>query len=277
LLQVSNAVCSDSILQTVNVLHDSLIATGESIVCSNSNVTLRVQDLKNDTGLVYNWSPDAYIISGDSTASPIVSVTQATTFYVTGTNALGCTYTDSVRVQVFEGAPNVTATANPDTIKPGETSQLLADSVNAIWLMWNADSTLSATDIVNPVASPTRSQYYVVQVRDENNCAKTDTVWVYLEQTPCEQSNIYIPNAFSPNSDGKNDVLYVRANNVTRLYFAVYDRWGQKMFETKDITKGWDGTFKGKKIDPAVFGWYAEGDCLGGQKFELKGNVTLIR
>lgn len=277
LLQVSNNICSDSILQTVNVVRDSVFATGAALVCSNSTVTLSVNNLNKNDLLTYNWSPDAKIVSGDSTTNPVVSITGPTTFYVTGTNAFGCSYSDSVKVGVYANSPTVTATATPDTIKPGETSQLLADSANAVWLMWNADTTLSATDIVNPVALPRRSQYYVVQVRDENSCAKTDTVWVYLEPTPCEQSNIYIPNAFSPNGDGKNDVLYVRANNVTRLYFAVYDRWGQKVFETKDILKGWDGTFKGKKIDPAVFGWYAEGDCLEGKKFELKGNVTIIR
>ena len=100
---------------------------------------------------------------------------------------------------------------------------------------------------------------------------------VYVINTPCKESNIYIPNAFSPNGDGKNDVLYVRANNVTKIYFAVYDRWGQKMFETTDIMRGWEGTFKGKRIDPAVFGWYAEGECVGGNKFMKKGNVTLLR
>ena len=95
--------------------------------------------------------------------------------------------------------------------------------------------------------------------------------------TPCKESNIFIPNAFSPNNDGKNDVLFVRGNYITKLYFAVYDRWGQKVFETKDMSKGWDGTFKGKRIDPAVFGYYLEGECEGGDKFFKKGNVTLLR
>jgi gliding motility-associated-like protein len=117
----------------------------------------------------------------------------------------------------------------------------------------------------------------VVEVTDDNGCRKTDTVIVVVINTPCEQTNVYIPNGFTPNDDGKNDVLLVRANGLTNLYFAVYDRWGQRMFETTDQAKGWDGTFKGKKLDPAVFGWYAEGDCEGGQKFFKKGNVTLIR
>ncbi|HLP52158.1 MAG TPA: PKD domain-containing protein [Chitinophagales bacterium] len=277
LLEISNGVCSDSIFQTVNVVYDSISINPDMVICSGSNIQLQANHLNIAVPLVYDWSPNASIVSGDSTATPTVWVGQTTTFVVTAQNSYQCQYTDSVTISIFTPAPNVVATATPDTIKLGQTSQLQADSTNAVWLMWNADSTLSALDIVNPVASPRETRAYVVEVRDGNGCAKTDTVWVYLERTPCEQTTVYIPNAFSPNGDGKNDVLYVRANNVTQLYFAVYDRWGQKMFDTKDISKGWDGTFNGKKIDPAVFGWYAEGLCDGGKKFELKGNVTLIR
>jgi gliding motility-associated-like protein len=86
-----------------------------------------------------------------------------------------------------------------------------------------------------------------------------------------------VPNAFSPNNDGKNDVLYVRGNFIQTMYFTVYDRWGQKMFETRNQNEGWDGTYKGKKLDPAVFGWYVEGTCEVGEKFFKKGNVTLLR
>ncbi len=277
LLLVTNGTCSDSIYQTVTIVRDTLFALDDTVVCSGTTLQLSAGHTNSLNNLQYNWSPDNLIISGDSTATPTVTITQPTTFTVTATNAIGCVYTDSVRVSFYPTQPSVIATADPDTIKFGESSQLFADSSDANWLMWLPDSTLSATNIVNPVAKPRQSQYYVVEVRDENSCAKTDTVWVYLLATPCGPNNVYIPNAFSPNGDGKNDVLYVRANNVTQLYFAVYDRWGQRMFETRDISKGWDGTFKGKQIDPAVFGWYAEGLCDGGKKFELKGNVTLIR
>lgn len=102
-------------------------------------------------------------------------------------------------------------------------------------------------------------------------------VTVYIEYTPCSSTNLYVPNAFSPNNDGKNDVLYVRGNFIQTMYFTVYDRWGQKMFETRNQNEGWDGTYKGKKLDPAVFGWYVEGTCEVGEKFFKKGNVTLLR
>ena len=90
-------------------------------------------------------------------------------------------------------------------------------------------------------------------------------------------NDFFIPDGFSPNGDGKNDIFYVRGNNITKVLFIVYDRWGQKVFESTDLAIGWDGVFKGKKLDPAVFAYYVEGECEGGQQFIKKGNVTLFR
>lgn len=277
LLLISNGVCRDSIFQIVNVFKDSIYTVGDTVVCSGESVQLFVGHVNSQLPLVYDWKPNSNILSGDSTNSPIVFAKAKTTFLVTAENSLYCLYMDSIAIDIFSSQATVTATANPDTIVWGSSSQLNADSTNAVSLLWNSDSTLSATDVTNPIATPYDNHLYVVKILDENGCGKTDSVWVYVLHTPCAESNLYIPNAFSPNNDGKNDVLYVRGNNITKLCLAVYDRWGQKVFETKDLTKGWDGSFKGKKIDPAVFGWYAEGVCESGEKFFKKGNVTLLR
>ena len=86
-----------------------------------------------------------------------------------------------------------------------------------------------------------------------------------------------MPNTFTPNGDGENDILFVRSNDVSELYFAVYNRWGQMVFETTDITKGWDGIYKGMKADPAVFAWYLRAKCFNGGEIKKQGNTTLIR
>jgi gliding motility-associated-like protein len=72
-------------------------------------------------------------------------------------------------------------------------------------------------------------------------------------------------------------VLYVRSNFITKIYFAVYNRWGELVFETTDLSKGWDGMYKGMKVDPGVFGYYLRYDCTNDLKGFKKGNVTLIR
>ncbi len=90
-------------------------------------------------------------------------------------------------------------------------------------------------------------------------------------------NNLFIPDAFSPNGDGNNDKLFVRGNNIQELYFAVYDRWGEKVFETTDKNIGWDGTYKGSTISGAVFVYYCKGKYTDGKEFKLKGDVTLVR
>ena len=90
-------------------------------------------------------------------------------------------------------------------------------------------------------------------------------------------NNIFIPDAFSPNGDGNNDKLFVRGNNIQELYFAVYDRWGEKVFETTDKNNGWDGTYKGSTLSNAVFVYYCKGKYTDGLEFKQKGDVTLVR
>jgi gliding motility-associated-like protein len=264
--------------QSVNVVSDSLTVKGNNILCPNDTIELFARDTGGQT-LSYSWTPADEMLSGGSTDSPFVKPPANTTFYVTATNlTTGCVYKDSVNINVISSLQYVLATATPDTINYGDTTQLNTIYTQAASLYWNADTSfITATDIAAPSADPRETTTYTVNVTDNNGCKIQKQVTVYIERTPCKSSNLYVPNAFSPNNDGKNDVLYVRGNLIQSMYFAVYDRWGQKMFETRDQNTGWDGTYKGKKLDPAVFGWYIEGTCEVGEKFFKKGNVTLLR
>jgi gliding motility-associated-like protein len=91
------------------------------------------------------------------------------------------------------------------------------------------------------------------------------------------ETDIFVPNAFSPNGDGQNDILYFRGNGFKDLDFVIYDRWGEKVFETTDKQVGWDGTYKGVKLSTAVFSYYVKATNYSGTEIEKKGNVTLVR
>ena len=93
----------------------------------------------------------------------------------------------------------------------------------------------------------------------------------------CAEPDIYIPDAFTPNGDGNNDVLLVRGRFITTMQLKVFDRWGELVFETTDQDVGWDGTYKGKPVDPAVFVYWLKAVCADGQSFLKKGNITVIR
>ncbi len=88
---------------------------------------------------------------------------------------------------------------------------------------------------------------------------------------------MFIPNAFSPNGDNFNDVLYVRGKCLVNFTFQVFNRWGEKVFETSDQKTGWDGTQNGQQLNTGVFVYKLEGTTYDGKSFIQKGNITLLR
>jgi gliding motility-associated-like protein len=88
---------------------------------------------------------------------------------------------------------------------------------------------------------------------------------------------IFIPNAFTPNGDGNNDILYVYGNTIQKLSFSVYDQWGEQQFRTTNKAAGWDGTYKGHAQPVGVYVYYVEVTLDNGQIVKKKGTVTLIR
>jgi gliding motility-associated-like protein len=135
---------------------------------------------------------------------------------------------------------------------------------------------LNNANIQNPLASPTQTTVYTVTVSD-SQCSAMDTVEVRVLNIVCGPPNIFIPNTFTPNADGKNEKLYVRGLNLSKVHLAIYNRWGQVVFETFNQNEGWDGTFKEMKVDPDVFVYYLEATCEGGEEYFEKGNITVIR
>jgi gliding motility-associated-like protein len=115
---------------------------------------------------------------------------------------------------------------------------------------------------------------YEVTMIDDRGCIATDTVTVIVNQ---DDKVIYVPNAFSPNGDGINDIFYTYARGVKTIDFRVFNRWGEKMFQSYSLDHGWDGYYKGQLMNPAVYVYYVEVTYLDGDIRSQKGSVTLIR
>ena len=126
------------------------------------------------------------------------------------------------------------------------------------------------------MSTPEESIVYTLVVTDQNGCVEERTVTLVV-LTICEEPFVFIPTGFSPNGDGKNDTFKVIGNNLAEVYLAVYDRWGELIFESYDPSESWDGTYKGKLLPPDAYGFYAKVVCFGGLEFFKKGNVTLLR
>jgi gliding motility-associated-like protein len=154
----------------------------------------------------------------------------------------------------------------------GESVQLGTDEDNRREYHWSPATGLSDTTAARPTATPTETTTYYLYVIDEFLQESYDTVTV--EVVHCD---IFIPNIFSPNGDGQNDVLYVRGQGIEQLTFVVYNRWGETVFETKDPNHGWDGTFKGKPAEAGVYVWHVEARLEDGLEVRRSGNVMLTR
>ena len=129
-------------------------------------------------------------------------------------------------------------------------------------------------ETTNPITvSPIVTTDYCVTVMDVNSCSDSECVRITVE-IPC--GNLFIPQAFSPNGDNENDVLSVYGDCITYIEFVIFDRWGEKIFETTDPAIGWDGTYKGKKLDSAVFVYYLKA-VIKGESVSKHGNITLMK
>lgn len=139
---------------------------------------------------------------------------------------------------------------------------------------WAPGNFLSDALIADPIAILQRDQTFVLTVKNDDGCEAKDTVNIKV----FEHLEVYVPSAFTPNGDGRNDVLHIVAPGLKELfYFRVYNRSGQLVFETKDLLKGWGGRIRDQLPGTSLYVWIMKGVTYLGNVVERKGTVTLIR
>ncbi|MDP2388261.1 MAG: PKD domain-containing protein [Bacteroidota bacterium] len=274
----NNFGCVDTVIKPLTIGgFNPLSVSASQNICNGNSVQLNATG-----GISYSWAPTT-ALSNSNIANPIATPTTTTIYTVTITtiNTVGdtCISNLATSVQVASlTATQLIATANPDTIAPGETSYINTNIGSPLNIQWTPNYNLSSATAYDPLATPGHTTTYSAIVTNSIGCKfLLDSVTIYVITNLCDEGSVFVPNTFSPNLDGSNDVLYVRSNFVTDLYFAVYNRWGQMVFETTDIKKGWDGIYNGMKSDPGVFGYYLKYKCNNGEESFRKGNVTLVR
>jgi gliding motility-associated-like protein len=244
-------------------------------ICLGDTIELQITNLLGNS-LTYEWSPEVVILEGANTADPLVAPVFDQEFSVTITNSLGCTATSGTQVLVTQNIPPLDIIAEPDTVFQSGEVQLEATFDTGYTYEWSPATGLNNISIFDPLAQVDSSITYQLMVKDESGCTNEDSITIRVI-TDCLPPFIYVPNAFSPNGDNLNDELFVRGNTIDELYFAIYNRWGQLVFETDNQNVGWNGTFKGKDLPPDSFGYYLEVRCFNGETYFEKGNISLIR
>lgn len=254
----------------MDIMPDTSACLGDTLSIYASNL------LPGLTTLTYDWSPNSNIIS-ESDSSAIVNPPTSMYYYVTATTDLGCTLYDSIWIDVSYIDPStVIATAEPDTIPEGGSSVLTVNPPGYSYI-WSPIFNLS-----NPIGQTTeatninQTTYFEVEVSD-GVCSQKTQVVVHTYEFICGDVYIYVPNAFSPDGDNINDVLYVRGLNLEEIDLKIFDRWGELVFETQNQNIGWDGTFNGRELDPDVYVFHLRVVCFDEQENLIKGNITLIR
>ena len=227
-------------------------------------------------GTNLTWTPSA-TLNNATIASPIASPLQTTTYILTVTNvASGCPKpsSDSVKVVVL---PEIVPFAGNDTAVVIN-QPLHFNATGGVKYQWIPDTDLSNPNIADPIGlyhGEYDSITYKVLVYNEADCVDSANITVKIFKT---DPKIFVPTAFTPNADGKNDVIRPIAVGIDKIdYFRIYNRWGQLVFSTTQNGHGWDGKIKGKAQGTNVYVWIVKGVDFTGKVVTAKGTVTLIR
>ena len=272
-LTAVSGICTsvDSVQVTVNALPVAN-AGNDTAICYNQSIRLN-----GSGGTIYQWSPPTYL--NDTTlADPILTnPVQTTTYQLTVTDDNGCTSAAPASVHIIVGSKPIVFAGNDTSVLLNQPLTLQAIDVNNIGFSiysWAPSTGLNDPYIASPTYIPSGPQTFVVSASTEFGCSATDTITIKTYKQP----DILVPNGFTPNNDGRNDVLHPIPIGIRTLnYFIVYNRYGQKIFMTKDAGNGWDGRINGQDQNTGTYVWMASGIDFTGKLVERKGVVVLIR
>ncbi|WP_207492637.1 PKD domain-containing protein [Aridibaculum aurantiacum] len=229
----------------------------------------------------YQWNPIAGLSSG-IVANPIANPMVTTEYTVTARDPFNC-FQSTASVIVAVGEYPTVNIGTGTTVVAG--TQLQFDPVITNGPIrrytWTPTTDLSCTNCPKPIATINNNITYKLEVENIYGCKGSDTIEYKIR---CEEeAQVYIPNAFSPDGDGVNDIFMVRGKGLALVkYFRVFNRWGQLVFErsnfkANDPLSGWDGRVNGIAANADVYVYTAEMACTGGDVYVKKGNVTLVR
>ncbi|MDB5202470.1 MAG: hypothetical protein JWQ27_1879 [Ferruginibacter sp.] len=266
-----SAGCIKSTAVTVGFTNTlNLVGRQDTTICRGQSAQLNT--ISNAT--TYSWTPAAGL-SSTSIASPVASPTTTTDYILTAT--LGsCTKKDTVTITVDN---SISVNAGPDVlVVSGDQAQLLATTTGQISsILWTPPTGLNATNILNPIVKPASnsgSTTYTVTVRSALGCSVSDDLVVTVIPY-C----IKVKNAFTPNGDGNNDLwqVYDDYGCLKNVTVHVFNRYGNKVYESKDYKNGWDGRYNNKSVPDGTYYAVVDFTLITGRVFTVKSDLTILR
>lgn len=268
-LSISSALgCLDTITQKITIASKPAPAfSNDAGICLGDSILLTASG-----GSRYEWSPTKslrFIDEANAWAKP----DSTTTYKVVVYNEAGCSDSLSAKITV----PLVTGMSNLRDTTVFLGASFIADAFigQAFNYVWTPSTGLSCDDCPRPTVKPNESIQYIVQIFDDYNCFSiTDTLNVEVDDLVA----LEVPNAFSPNGDQINDIIYAKGIGIKELVaFKIYNRLGELIFESNRFDKGWDGTYKSVPQPIETYVFTAEGISFSDETVIRKGNISLIR
>jgi gliding motility-associated-like protein len=272
--------CENSFTDTVRVYRTpEPVISGADEICLFELLGQQGSTVIQDSIITWRWS----LGNGQNANTKDVTVrftnSGQAVMNLTASVPFGCNSTVSKNITVWplptiENVPEIIIPLGFETILP------VTYSDNVTLWTWTPSTALSCTDCPTPIANPIFNTNYKVSVVDDNGCRASSNIVV---KVICENRNYFIPNTFSPNRDGQNDIFYPRGRSLDRIQsMRIFNRWGELVFERKNFpansqADGWNGMIRGQQAASDAYVYIIEIICENGQVVPLKGNVTLLR
>ncbi len=246
----------------IAVLNVNAQIVNDTSVCIGEQATLWAAG-----GASYWWEP-SYLISNPSSNLIQPTITNPTLFTVNVVGANGCKTDLSVMVNT-KPTPWINL---EETVSAGVNNEVeINPETNGVFYNWAPSDGLSCTTCLSPIASSGISSTYTFTSWSEFGCVSKQQVTVLY------QGILYVPNAFTPDGDGDNDIFYAFGKNIVAFNMMIFDRWGEKLFTSDNLDVGWDGTYKGKLVKTETYVWKIKYKDVLKNTGDLIGTVTLIR
>jgi len=266
--------CTNTRTLAVEVVQPlSLQVNADTAVCAGDPVPLKATGEE-----IYQWIETTEGLSNTTIPDPVALPPASMVYTVTGSDKHNCfSQTASVHIRVMP-LPLVNAGGDAE-IWSGETTQLNGTgSTDVIQWNWQPEKYLSCYDCLSPVCTPLTETNYVLTAKNQDGCVARDTVFVKID---CAASHVFIPNIFTPNRDGINDLFMIKGIAIIK-HMVIYGRWGERVFERSNFIAGdrascWNGTFKGLDAPSGSYVYFIEMECPTGGLFTRRGSVVLVR
>ncbi len=243
--------------------------------------TLQLEIVNNSgANLVYQWKGDN-IIDGENSATPTVVVFQGSEFEVTVTDLdYNCDSTYLFVVSVSDIDIGIETDIEDELVITNSGTITVTNVPDNSTILWSTGESNVETITISPdsIEVSPEERTYCVTVTDEYGCSDQECITIIVVDPLCNEEDIYVPNAFSPNGDNVNDVFRVRGKYIRSVEMRIYDRWGELIYEgAGDENESWDGTFRGEYLPPDAYTYRVHVQCEDTDNWEHVGNVSIIK